>query len=167
MRLTAENGGVVMVNFYPSFVVPSSAQRSVERTKYQERLVKQGLPKDEVGRLLKRWESRHPMDVGSIHDVVDHIDHIVRVAGIDHVGIGSDYDGIDAVPEQLEDVSTYPRITQELLNRGYSAAQIGKILGGNMMRVMKAAEAVARRPREMVKTCRKGSSNWCNNNFTR
>ncbi|MCP4193942.1 MAG: hypothetical protein GY768_25310 [Planctomycetaceae bacterium] len=147
LRLTAENGGVVMVNFYPSFVVPSSARRSVERTKYQERLAKQGLPQDEVGRLLKRWESRHPMDVGSIHHVVDHIDHIVRVAGIDHVGIGSDYDGIDAVPEQLEDVSTYPRITQELLNRGYSAAQIGKILGGNLMRVMKAAEAVARRSR--------------------
>jgi membrane dipeptidase len=71
---------------------------------------------------------------------VDHIDHIVRVAGIEHVGLGSDYDGIDAVPDQLEDVSTYPRITQELLNRGYTDGQIRQILGFNLLRVLRAAE---------------------------
>lgn len=144
LRLTAENGGIVMINFYPAFVVPSSAQRSIDRMNYRKQLQAEALPDDEVDRLLTRWERRHPIDVGTIYDVVDHIDHVVRVAGIDHVGIGSDYDGIDAVPEQLEDVSTYPRITQELLNRGYSAENIRKILGANMMRVLKAAEEVAR-----------------------
>ena len=75
---------------------------------------------------------------------MDHIDHIVQVAGIDHVGLGSDYDGIDAVPDQLEDVSTYPRITQELLNRGYTAGQIRQILGLNCLRVLQTAEELSR-----------------------
>ena len=143
LQLTARNGGVVMINFYSSFIVPASAKRSVERSNYQQQLRDQGLSEDEVKRAMTRWGQRHPIDVGSIHDVVDHIDHVAKVAGIDHVGIGSDYDGIDAVPDQLEDVSTYPRITQELLNRGYSAEQIRKIMGGNIMRVLKEAEAVA------------------------
>jgi membrane dipeptidase len=75
--------------------------------------------------------------------VVDHIDHIVKVAGIDHVGLGSDFDGVSAVPEQLDDVSCYPNITQELLNRGYSAQDIGRVLGGNVLRVLRQAEQVA------------------------
>ena len=70
---------------------------------------------------------------------------IAKVAGVDHVGIGSDYDGIETVPRQLEDVSTYPRITQGLLDRGYSEQDIHKILGGNLLRVMRAAEETARR----------------------
>jgi membrane dipeptidase len=75
--------------------------------------------------------------------VVDHIDHIAKVAGIDHVGLGSDFDGIGTVPQQLEDVSCYPNITQELLNRGYDESAIKKVLGGNILRVLKRAEAVA------------------------
>ena len=81
---------------------------------------------------------------GTIHDVVDHIDHIVRVAGIDHVGLGSDYDGVSMLPKQLEDVSTYPLITQELLNRGYTADEIKRINSGNILRVMRNAEQVAK-----------------------
>ena len=84
------------------------------------------------------------MDKGSIHVVLDHIDHIAKVAGVDHVGLGSDYDGIDAVPAQLEDVSTYPKITQGLLDRGYSDEAIRKILGGNVLRVLREAEQVSR-----------------------
>jgi membrane dipeptidase len=76
--------------------------------------------------------------------VVDHIEHIIKVAGVDHVGLGSDYDGIGAVPKQLEDVSCYPYITQELLNRGYSKEDITKVLGGNLLRVMHKVEAVAK-----------------------
>src|SRR5688572_12793645 len=91
----------------------------------------------------KRWEATNPIDSGTIHDVVDHIDHIVKVAGIDHVGIGSDYDGITTCPKQLEDVSTYPLITQELLNRGYKPADIHKLMSGNILRVMRQAERVA------------------------
>jgi membrane dipeptidase len=81
---------------------------------------------------------------GTIHDVVDHIEHIIKVAGIDHVGIGSDFDGINSAPLQLEDVSCYPNITQELLNRGYKREQILKVLGGNLMRVFREAEKVAK-----------------------
>ncbi len=140
LRMTAANGGVVMVNFYPSFIVPASARRSNERTKYKKQLADDVADEDQRKRALTRWESNHPIDRGSIHDVVDHIDHIVQVAGIEHVGLGSDYDGIDAVPDQLEDVSTYPRITQELLNRGYTDVQIRQILGLNLLRVLRAAE---------------------------
>ena len=76
--------------------------------------------------------------------MVDHIDHIAKVAGIDHVGLGSDYDGIDTVPAELEDVSTYPKITQGLLDRGYNEADIHKILGGNLLRAMRQMETVSR-----------------------
>jgi membrane dipeptidase len=75
--------------------------------------------------------------------VLDHIHHIAKVAGIDHVGLGSDFDGITSVPKQLEDVSMYPNITQGLLDRGYSDEDIKKILGGNLLRVLRGAEKTA------------------------
>jgi membrane dipeptidase len=83
------------------------------------------------------------VNLGDVHTVVDHIEHIIKTAGIDHVGLGSDFDGINAVPKQLEDVSCYPNITQELLNRGYNREQILKILGGNFLRVFKLVEEEA------------------------
>ncbi len=143
LKLTSSNGGVVMVNFYSSFVVPSSARRSVERLAYQKRLANEVADETERKTRLTRWESTRPVDAGDIHSVVDHIDHIVNVAGIDHVGLGSDFDGIDIVPKQLEDVSCYPYITQELLNRGYSHDAIRKILGANCLRVLREAGDVA------------------------
>ena len=82
--------------------------------------------------------------MGTIHTLVDHIDHIAKTAGVDHVGIGSDYDGITDLPTQLEDVSTYPYITQALLDRGYAPDDVKKILGGNLLRVLRQAERVAR-----------------------
>ncbi len=144
LRLTAKNRGVVLVNFYPSFIVPESARISRERWEYQGQLKQQGIEGDELRQRMKRWSSRHPLPRGSIHDVIDHIDHIVRIAGVDYVGLGSDYDGVDSLPRQLEDVSTYPRITQELLNRGYDSAQIRRIMGDNLMRVLREAEQVAK-----------------------
>jgi membrane dipeptidase len=83
------------------------------------------------------------MPRGTLHDLIDHIDHIVAVAGIDHVGIGSDFDGVSVLPMQLDDVSCYPLITQALLDRGYDEAGIKKILGKNLLRVMREAEKVA------------------------
>lgn len=145
LKLVAKNDGVVMVNFYSSFVVPSSAERSVQRGELREQLKAEKKSDDEIATALNRWEAKHPVDLGSIHDVADHIDHLVSIAGIDHVGIGSDYDGIDQVPDQLEDVSTYPRLTQVLLNRGYSETDLRKILGENLMRVLLDAEKVAAR----------------------
>lgn len=144
LELTAENGGVVMVNFYSSFVVAASARRSVERSAFKKQLASEIDDEEEIDRRMKRWENSRPIELGDIHVVVDHIDHIAKVAGVDHVGLGSDYDGIDAVPKQLEDVSCYPLITQELLNRGYSAEAIRKILGLNCLRVLRRAEEVAK-----------------------
>ena len=143
LALVKENGGVVMVNFFSGFVVPGSAAKMRQMfAKIRELRAK--FPEEaDYQRERKRWEATNPIDAGTIHDVVDHIDHIVKVAGIDHVGIGSDFDGISTCPKQLEDVSTYPLITQELLNRGYKADDIGKIMSGNILRVMKRAEEVA------------------------
>ncbi|REK12910.1 MAG: membrane dipeptidase [Planctomycetota bacterium] len=146
LRLTAENGGVVMVNFYPGFVVPSAAARGKEALPLLRALKeKYGSDTDKIRTEMRNWALKNPMDNGSIHIVLDHIDHIAKVAGVDHVGLGSDYDGIDKVPAQLEDVSTYPKITQGLLDRGYSEADIRKILGTNLLRVMRGAESTAKR----------------------
>lgn len=113
LKMVAKNRGVVMVNFYSKYVIPTE-QLTEDRSQ-----------------------------TGSIHDVVDHIEHIIKVAGIDCVGLGSDFDGVPTLPTQLEDVSTYPLITQELLNRGYKEADIHRILGGNALRVLEEAEKVA------------------------
>jgi membrane dipeptidase len=143
LRLVAKNDGVVMVNFFSGFVVPEGA-RQMQRMFEIARELREKYPRDEDFKLaMAAWRKDHPFPAGTIHDVVDHIDHIVEVAGIDHVGIGSDFDGINSVPRQLEDVSCYPYLTQELLNRGYKKDDIHKILGGNLLRVMRAAEAVS------------------------
>jgi membrane dipeptidase len=143
LKLVQQNGGIVMVNFFSGFVVPESAQKMREMFAVTRKLRAEFPNEQDYQRERKRWELANPIDPGSIHDVVDHIDHIAKIAGIDHVGIGSDYDGIGSVPRQLEDVSTYPLITQALLDRGYDADAIAKIMSGNMLRVMRRAEEVA------------------------
>jgi membrane dipeptidase len=144
LRLVAKNGGVVMVNFYPGFIVPEGA-RAMKEMFQVGRELRAKYPNDkEFREALAAWRRQHPFPSGSVHNVVDHIEHIVKVAGVEHVGLGSDYDGINKVPRQLEDVSCYPYITQELLNRGYRREDIHKILGGNVLRVMRQAEAVAK-----------------------
>lgn len=143
LKLVAENGGVVMVNFFSGFVVPAAADnyaQSFALRREQEKLLGD---KDKADEVVKRWRRANPMPRGTIHDLVDHIDHIVSVAGINHVGIGSDYDGVSILPTQLEDVSTYPLITQALLDRGYSEAEIKRVLGENVLRVMREVEKVA------------------------
>lgn len=144
LQLLKPNGGVVMINFYPGFIHPESAKRR-GRMFHVSRELKAKYPNDaEYKKALKEWEQANPIQPGSIFDVCDHIDHVKKIAGIDYIGLGSDFDGIPIVPRQLEDVSTYPVITQELLNRGYSAAEIHKIMSGNILRVMRAAEAKAK-----------------------
>jgi membrane dipeptidase len=145
LKRTAENGGVVMVNFFSAFIVPETARRDVKRMAFRRAKEKE-LKEDEIEAAMRRWDAEHGRgERGTIHTLIDHIDHIVQVAGVDHVGIGSDYDGITMLPTQLEDVSSYPYITQALLDRGYSAEDVQKILGGNLMRVMRGAEETARR----------------------
>ncbi len=146
LLLTKTNGGVVMVNFFPDFVHPVDADRSLRRSKRKDELSERFADDDEqADALLRQWELKNPRSsLCTVHDLLDHIDHIAKIAGIDHVGIGSDYDGVPALPKQLEDVSTYPVITQGLLDRGYSEESIRKILGGNMLRVLEAVEQFAK-----------------------
>lgn len=141
LPLVRENGGVIMVNFFSPFVIESGAQELLRRAELRKQWEAEGLDEEEVDGRMARVERESPLLPGTIHDVVDHIDHLVKYCGVDHVGIGSDYDGVSIVPTQLEDVSTYPRITQLLLDRGYSEEDIHKILSGNVYRVFKAAEA--------------------------
>lgn len=139
LRLTAANGGVVMVTFYSGFVHPESARRRADMFAVNRRLHREHPQEADYKAAKKRWEAEHPIDRGSVHDVVDHIDHVVKIAGIDHVGIGSDFDGVGLLPRQLEDVAAYPAITQELLNRGYAPEQIARIMSGNVLRVLREA----------------------------
>jgi membrane dipeptidase len=145
LKLTKENGGVVMVNFYNAYVHPIDATRSRRYYARRSELSKQ-FPEDQerVDAELKKWLTANPRSNNcTVHDVLDHIDHIVDLVGIDHAGLGSDFDGVPALPKQLDDVSAYPVITQGLLDRGYSEAEIRKVLGENLMRVFRETEAVA------------------------
>ncbi|HYT87725.1 MAG TPA: dipeptidase, partial [Gemmataceae bacterium] len=144
LRLVAKNGGVVMVNFFSGFVVPEGARAMKELFKVGRELREKYPNEKEFREAFAAWRKQHPFPAGSIHNVVDHIEHIIKTAGVDHVGLGSDYDGISTVPRQLEDVSCYPYITQELLNRGHNREAIHKILGGNLLRVLRRAEEVAK-----------------------
>ena len=144
LKLVKANGGVVMVNFYSGFVVPEGA-RAMQKMFDVGRELKKKFPDDEskYREAMRAWQKENPYPTGTVHTVVDHIEHIIKVAGIDHVGLGSDYDGITKLPTQLEDVSTYPVITQEMLNRGYKPAEIKKLLGENLMRAFRDAEKEA------------------------
>jgi membrane dipeptidase len=143
LRMVRDNGGVVMVNFFSGFVVPEGARASQDMfAQWRELTAKYPEMRDRRA-AFRQWLKEHPIPTGSVHHVVDHIEHIVKVAGIDHVGIGSDFDGVTTLPRQLEDVSCYPYVTQELLNRGYKEDDVRKILGGNVLRVLRGAERVA------------------------
>lgn len=141
--LLKQNGGVVMVNFFSGFVVPESARRMNHMFEARRELRVKYPDDKEYERALALWRKENPIEAGTIHILIDHIDHIVKTAGIDHVGLGSDFDGITTSPAQLEDVSCYPYITQELLNRGYKAGEIHQILGRNVLRVLRQAEQAA------------------------
>jgi membrane dipeptidase len=136
--------GVVMVNFFSGFIVPEAARLSMDMFHMGKELRKQYPKEEDFLMAIKAWHREHPIPRGSIRNVVDHIDHIAKVAGVEHVGIGSDFDGVPTLPRQLDDVSYYPYITQELINRGYKTEDIYKIMGGNVLRVMRKVEAVAK-----------------------
>jgi membrane dipeptidase len=146
LKEVKKNGGVIMVNFFSGFVVPESGRkmrqvRAEMLAKYPDRIARSKAMDDwfkSEGAKLAR---------GTYRDVANHIDHLVKVAGIDHVGIGSDFDGITMWPVGLDDVSSYPRLTEELLRRGYSETDIHKILGGNVLRAFRQAGDVAKRLR--------------------
>lgn len=139
----AKNGGVVMVNFSPGFLDPEAARIALGVYPVIREIEARTKDETERKRLLDEWRAAHPFPSVSLARVADHIEHIARVAGVDHVGLGSDFDGIPAVPVGLEDVSRFPAITEELLRRGWSERDIRKVLGGNILRVLRECERVA------------------------
>jgi membrane dipeptidase len=149
LRRIAKNGGVVMVNFYPGFIDP----KVIEATKDRDAQLKPQIDalrekyKDDPKKLeeeTNRLQATYPLPATPLSVLIDHFDHISKVAGIDHVGIGSDFDGIPSTPVGMEDISKLPNITYELLRRGYSEKDIRKVLGENLLRAFAEAERVAR-----------------------
>ncbi|UCF21747.1 MAG: dipeptidase [Gemmatimonadota bacterium] len=146
LRDVARNGGVVMVNFFSGFVVPEAAELVRDMFAVgREMRAQYGGDERAMEKAWRTWFAGLGVPRGNVADVVDHIEHIIDVAGVDHVGLGSDFDGISLTPEGLEDVSRFPAITEELLGRGYSAEEILKILGENLLRVLAAADEMAHR----------------------
>lgn len=145
LEMLAATGGVAMVTFVPPFLVEESALAAIEMFDEMRELRSQFAPDDELGyaAAARDLQPGHGVDNGTVSDVVDHIEHITRLAGVESVGIGGDFDGVDQLPEGLEDVSRYPAITEELLQRGWSEADIRKVLGENALRVLEMAEEVA------------------------
>jgi membrane dipeptidase len=143
MRALARQGGVAMINFFDGFVDPKKAA-VVRHSPAKRRELQQRFPNDpeRVSREIEAWWASHGFPRTSLALLVDHIEHAIRVGGVDHVGLGSDFDGVPPgmVPEGLEDVSGYPRITLELLRRGHSPEDVKKVLGGNLLRVLREAE---------------------------
>jgi membrane dipeptidase len=146
LRRVKENDGVVMVAWPPSFVSDKVRQHDAFRDAEVARVkaLYVGQP-DRVKAAVAQWDAANPAPRATVSDVADHIDHIVKVAGVEHVGIGSDFDGITATPVGLESVADYPNLFAELIRRGYTDEQLKDIAGLNLLRVMRKAEAVAAR----------------------
>jgi len=155
LRLMPRNGGVVMVNFYCDFVDSARIRHNNERAAFIRNVREGAMARSqdtavvfaEIRRATAQFDSTRPAPRPGLGIMADHIEHIRNVAGVDHVGYGSDYDGIDCAPEGLEDVSTFPRLTAELLRRGWSENDVKKVVGLNMLRVMRENERIAARLR--------------------
>ncbi len=145
LQMLPKNGGIVMVTFVPGFVSPKVNDWNRQQTAEEDRLKKINPDPATVKKGVEAWTAAHPAPQATIADVADHVDHIRKVAGIDHIGIGSDFDGITQTIPGLDDVSKYPALTAELLKRGYSDADVRKILGQNLLRVFREAEKVSAR----------------------
>ncbi len=153
LRGVAKNGGVVQVNFFSGFVdedyrkamLAQEKDQAAAIQKYVDSLKAEGKPINyiEIDRMEREWTAKIPRP--PFNSLIDHIDHIAKVAGVDHVGLGSDFDGVSgATPQGMDSAADLPKITQALLDRGYSADDIKKILGGNLLRVFRQVEAVSR-----------------------
>jgi membrane dipeptidase len=138
-----KNGGVVMVTFVPAFVSPEVAAWDT-RLQEQWRGVKASVTDTvQQQRLIEEWKATHPVPPATLKQVADHIEHVRKVAGVDHVGIGSDYDGIDSTPQGLEDASKFPQLFAELIRRGWKDGDLRKLAGQNLLRALRSTEATA------------------------
>ncbi len=142
-----DNGGTCMVNFVPAFVSQACPdwERAFAEDARQRGVDFKNVPgRGQARELREQWIAEHPRPAVKLSEVADHVDHVREVAGVDHVGIGSDYDGVDWLPEGLEDTSTYPALIAELRGRGWSEEDCGKLASGNIVRTLRAAEQTAR-----------------------
>lgn len=145
----AEKGGVIHINFGSSFLTETANRQSREGWQavgayFKEHEIEPGSPEAEA--YVEQYRADHPMELATVEIVADHIDHVVQLVGVDHVGIGSDFDGVGpTTPKGLEDVSKYPNLIRVLLDRGYSEEDVRKIMGENTLRVWSEVEAAARR----------------------
>jgi membrane dipeptidase len=149
LRAVTANGGIVMVNFAPPYVSAArnrwEADHAAERTRYNSPPFAGlyiGQP-ERAKAALEEWEAQHPRPATTLAQVADHIEHIRQIAGVDHVGLGSDFDGIPDAPVGLEGVDRYPALLEELMRRGWSDSDIAKLAGENLLRTMAAAEQVS------------------------
>jgi membrane dipeptidase len=144
LLLLPKNGGVVMVNWVPGFLSPARFRHDSEKAAETARL-KAIIRNDSaaVAAAVKAWQAKTPAPEVTVTDVADHIDHVAKIAGHNHVGIGADLDGIDSTPTGLTGVETYPRLFAELIRRGWSDADLAKLAGGNVLRVMRQVEGTA------------------------
>jgi len=146
LALLPEKDGLVMVTFVESFTSEELRQWYAERSGYRAKIesLYAGQP-DIISEMMDEWTEENEMPKSTLEQVADHIDHIRDQVGVDHIGIGGDYDGVSSLPTGLEDVSTYPDLFAELLRRGYSEEELRKIAGENMLRVMRGIETTAER----------------------
>ena len=151
MKLVAANGGVVMVNYALPYVSDAYRRWAADSAAEKTRLNAPPFGGLDIGQPEKAaadyaaWLKAHPAPRVTLAEVADHIEHIAKVAGVDHVGLGSDFDGVgNQLPEGLEDVSTYPALLAELMRRGWSDADVAKVAGGNVLRAMERTEQVAK-----------------------
>lgn len=144
IKALGKNGGVIQINFGSSFVSKETRDWQKKLSKlYEEAGTKWGEPK--AKEIEKKFRAENPYPYASLDMVLDHIDHVKKLVGIDHIGIGSDYDGVgDSLPRDLKDVSYFPQLVQGMLNRGYTETEIKKVLSGNFMRVWKQVERLAK-----------------------
>ena len=144
LAMLPANGGVVMVNFVPDFVSDAVWRWGAEKNAEEARLkVFHRDSKADVEGGLKAWEAAHPRPPVTVSAVADHIEHIVKIAGYEHVGLGGDFDGIPYTPDDLTGVQDYPNLFAELIRRGWSDENLGKLAGGNLLRALRQAEVVA------------------------
>jgi membrane dipeptidase len=153
LRRLAENGGVVMATFVPAFVDERHREWDRLETELRREMeARHGRGDPRIAETLATWRASHPIPPATLSQVADHVEHLQRVAGADHVGIGSDFDGITRVVQDLEDVSTYPALLAELSRRGWSDPELAKLAGENLLRAMAGAEDAARRLRREAAT---------------
>jgi membrane dipeptidase len=139
------NGGLVMVTFVPAFVSREVAAWEAVADSERQQLKAAVTDTAEEGRQWEAWKAAHPGPVATLAQVADHVEHARAIAGVDHVGIGSDFDGIEAGPVGLEDTSKFPQLFAELIRRGWTDGDLKKLAGGNLLRVLRQAEATAAR----------------------